>query len=140
MPDNHLEAVLPANWQRARGYSYAMVSQGGRTVRVAGQIAVVKGKGPVDPALDFGQQFDRALGNLVTIVDAAGGIATDIAALRAYVTDIDAFNAAGAAIGEAWGRHLGKHFPAMTLVEVSKLLDPNAMVEIEAEAVIPEQH
>ena len=57
--------------------------------------------------------------------------------LRAYVTDIDAFNAAGPAVGAAWGQHLGKNFPAMTLVEVSRLLDPNAMVEIEGEAVLP---
>ena len=53
------------------------------------------------------------------------------------VLDIDAFDAAGAAVGAAWGQHLGKNFPAMTLVEVSRLIDPNAMVEIEGEAVLP---
>ena len=57
--------------------------------------------------------------------------------LRAFVTDLDAFNADTAAVGAAWGLHLGKNFPAMTLVEVSRLLDPNAMVEIEGEAVLP---
>ena len=59
-------------------------------------------------------------------------------ALRAYVTDIAEFNAAGAAIGAAWGVTLGRHFPAMTLVQVSALIDPQAKVEIEGEAILPE--
>ena len=137
MTETALQAILPDGWQRARGYSYAMASQGGRAVRVAGQIAVREGRGPVDAELDFGQQFDLALANVAAVVAAAGGAPGHIALLRAYVTDTDAFNRAGTAVAAAWGRHLGKHFPAMTLVEVSRLLDPNAMVEIEAEAVIP---
>jgi len=56
---------------------------------------------------------------------------------RAYVTDIAEFNAAGAAVGAAWGTTLGKHFPAMTLVQVSALIDPQAKVEIEGEAILP---
>ena len=60
-----------------------------------------------------------------------------LVALRAYVTDIAEFNAAGAAIGAAWGSTLGKHFPAMTLVQVSALIDPQAKVEIEGEAILP---
>lgn len=129
--------ILPAGWKRARGYSYAMASVGGTTVRVAGQVAIRDGQGPVDASLDFGAQFDLALGNVVAVVTAAGGEPQHVMTLRAYVTDVDAFNQAGAAVGAAWGQHLGKHFPAMTLVEVSRLLDPNAVVEIEAEAVIP---
>ena len=58
-------------------------------------------------------------------------------ALRAYVTDIAEFNAAGAAIGAAWGATLGQPFPAMTLVQVSALIDPHAKVEIEGDAVLP---
>ena len=60
-----------------------------------------------------------------------------LTALRVYVTDLAAFRAAGAAVGEGWRTHLGKVFPAMTLVGVSALLDPHALVEIEAEAVLP---
>ena len=96
-----------------------------------------EGGQPVDPGLDFGGQWERAMGNLVAIVRAAGGEPEHIVMLRAYVTDTEAFNAAGAAVGAAWGEHLVRHFPAMTLVEVSRLLDPNAMVEIEGEAVLP---
>ena len=58
-------------------------------------------------------------------------------ALRSHVTDIAEFNAAGAAIRAVWGSHTGWHFPAMTLVQVSALIDPNANVEIEGEAILP---
>lgn len=85
----------------------------------------------------MGAQFALALANVVTVVEAAGGKAEHLVNLRTYVTDMDAFNAAVKAVGAAWGDSLGHHFPAMTLVEVTKLFDANAMVEIEAEAVIP---
>lgn len=129
-------AILPEGWQRARGYSYAVVSTGGSTVRIAGQVAQVNG-GAVEGGLDMGAQFALALSNVVTVVEAAGGKAEHLVNLRTYVTDIEAFNAAGPAIGAAWGEYLGRHFPAMTLVEVTKLFDSHALVEIEAEAVIP---
>ena len=130
-------AVLPEGWGRARGFSYGVIATGARVLRIAGQIAATEGNKSVDPALDFGGQWERAMGNLVTVLRAAGGEPSHLVMMRAYVTDIDAFNAAGAAVGAAWGEHLGKHFPAMTLVEVSRLIDPNAMVEIEGEAVLP---
>lgn len=130
------QAILPEGWNRARGFSYGVAATGSRVLRIAGQIAATNGNQAVDPALDFGGQWERAMGNLVTVLRAAGGEPANLVMLRAYVTDIDAFNAAGPAIGAAWGTHLGKHFPAMTLVQVSRLIDPNAMVEIEGEAVL----
>lgn len=130
-------AVLPEGWGRARGFSYGVIATGARVLRIAGQIAATEGNKSVDPALDFGGQWERAMGNMVTVLRAAGGEPSHLVMMRAYVTDIDAFNAAGAAVGAAWGEHLGKHFPAMTLLEVSRLIDPNAMVEIEGEAVLP---
>ncbi|MBT4487546.1 MAG: RidA family protein [Rhodospirillaceae bacterium] len=137
MSEIDYQAILPEGWQRARGFSYGVVATGSRILRIAGQIGGAEGGQPVDPGLDFGGQWERAMGNLVAIVRAAGGEPEHIVMLRAYVTDTEAFNAAGAAVGAAWGEHLGRHFPAMTLVEVSRLLDPNAMVEIEGEAVLP---
>ena len=77
------------------------------------------------------------MANLVTVLKAAGGEPKNIVMLRAYVTDINEFKSSGAAIGEAWGATLGKHFPAMTLVQVSALIDPHARVEIEGEAILP---
>jgi enamine deaminase RidA (YjgF/YER057c/UK114 family) len=84
----------------------------------------------------MGAQWRLALANLVTVVRAAGGEPANLVMLRAYVTSIAEFNSAGAAIGAAWRETLGPHFPAMTLVQISALIDPNAKVEIEGEAIL----
>jgi enamine deaminase RidA (YjgF/YER057c/UK114 family) len=85
----------------------------------------------------MGTQWRFALANLVTVLRAAGGEPGNLVMLRAFVTSVAEFNSAGAAIGEAWGATLGRHFPAMTLVQISALIDPNAKVEIEGEAILP---
>ena len=90
-----------------------------------GQIVREPGQPHIPAGTDAGTQWKVALGNLVTVLKAAGGQPTHLVALRAYVTDIAEFNAAGAAIGAAWGSTLGRHFPAMTLVQVSALIDPH---------------
>jgi len=136
MSDIDYRAILPEGWNRARGFSYGVAATGNRVLRIAGQIASTDGNKPVDPDLDFGGQWERAMGNMIVVLRAAGGEPENLVMMRAFVTDIDAFKAASAAVGAAWGIHLGKHFPAMTLVEVSRLIDPNAMVEIEGEAVL----
>ena len=85
---------------------------------------------------EFVDQFSQALRNVVTVVDAAGGVAADIGALTIYVTDkreyLDDLKAVGAAYREAMGRW----WPTMALVEVSALVEPRAKVEIQAQAVI----
>ena len=129
--------ILPEGWTRPRGFSHAVVAAGTRSVRIAGQIGREPGQAHIPPGTDAGAQWKVALGNLVTVLKAAGGKPEHLVALRAYVTDIAEFNAAGAAIGAAWGSTLGRHFPAMTLVQVSALIDPNAKVEIEGEAILP---
>jgi enamine deaminase RidA (YjgF/YER057c/UK114 family) len=106
-------------------------------VRIAGQVGVVRGEDGVAADADMGLQWARALANVVTVLRAAGGRPEHLIMLRAYVTDIGEFNRAGAAVGKAWAETLGKHFPAMTLVQVSALIDPNAKVEIEGEALLP---
>ncbi len=136
MSDIAYKTILPEGWPRPRGFSHAVVSKGSTTIRVAGQIGSEPG-GSVKQGASVGEQWKVALGKVVTVVRAAGGDVADIVILRAFVTDIAAFNAAGRDVGEAWAATLGKHFPAMTLVEISKLIDPNACVEIEAEAVLP---
>jgi enamine deaminase RidA (YjgF/YER057c/UK114 family) len=103
---------------------------------VSGQLARA-GNAPVAVGLTLGEQWRLALENLITVVRAAGGDIGNIVLLRAYVTDMAEFNAGGAQVGEAWAATLGRHFPAMTLVGVTALVDPNARVEIEAEAVLP---
>ena len=111
--------VLPEGWSRPRGFSHAVVAKGTRSVRIAGQIGREPGQSHIAPGTDAGTQWRVALANVVAVLKAAGGQPQHLVALRAYVTDIAEFNAAGAAIGAAWGTTLGKHFPAMTLVQVS---------------------
>lgn len=130
-------AILPEGWTRPRGFSHAVVAKGTRSVRIAGQIGRAPGQAAIPAGTAAGAQWKVALENLVTVLKAAGGEPQQLVALRAYVTDIAEFNAAGAAIGAAWGATLGRHFPAMTLVQVSALIDPNAKVEIEGEAILP---
>jgi enamine deaminase RidA (YjgF/YER057c/UK114 family) len=137
MATPEIKTLLPEGWARGRGYSHAIISQGTRWLTIAGQLPAPSGKLPVEPGLEMGEQFNRALTNVVALVKAAGGTADNITCLRAFVTSIAEFNAAGKGTGEAWGRLMGKHFPAMTLVECSKLVDPNAKVEIEAMALLP---
>ena len=129
--------ILPEGWPRPRGFSHAVVATGTKSVRIAGQIGREPGQAHIPADLDAGMQWRVALGNVVAVLKAAGGEPGNLVMLRAYVTDIAEFNAAGAAIGAAWGATLGRHFPAMTLVQVSALIDPNAKVEIEGEAVLP---
>ena len=137
MSDIAYKTVLPEGWPRPRGFSHAVVARGATQVRIAGQIGVVRGEPAVSPNADMGAQWAIALANVVTVLRAAGGQPEHLIMLRAYVTDIGEFNRAGAAVGKAWGETVGKHFPAMTLVQVSGLIDPAAKVEVEGEALLP---
>jgi enamine deaminase RidA (YjgF/YER057c/UK114 family) len=116
MPEIDYTTILPEGWSRPRGFAHAVVCGGTRSVRISGQLGKKDGQGEVSASSDFGTQWRYAMENLVTVLKAAGGEPKQIVMLRAYVTDIEAFKSSGAAIGEAWGATLGKHFPAMTLV------------------------
>lgn len=130
------EAILPDGWARPRGFVHAVKSAGSVTVRVSGQLGRAPGAPGVEPGSTLGTQWRLALENLITVVRASGGDIGDIVMLRAYVTDMAEFNAGGAEVAEAWSATFGRHLPAMTLVGVTGLVDPNARVEIEAEAVL----
>jgi enamine deaminase RidA (YjgF/YER057c/UK114 family) len=136
MTDIEYKALLPEGWPRPRGYAHAVLATGSKILRIAGQLPLVDGEGPVKEGLDIGAQWEISLSNVITHVKNAGGDIGNIVSLRVFVTDMDEFRQSGAAIGTAWKNTLGRHFPAMTLVEVSGLVDENAKVEIECEAVI----
>jgi enamine deaminase RidA (YjgF/YER057c/UK114 family) len=89
------------------------------------------------PAVGFVEQWDRALANVLAVLTAAGAGPTAVARMTVFVTDIAQYRASTKAIGEVWRARMGKHFPAMALVQVTALVDPNAMVEIETTAVVP---
>jgi len=137
MSDIQYQPVTPQGWPRPRGYSHGVLAKGATQIRIAGQVGNVPGQSSVDPAADFGTQWALAMANLVSVLRAAGAAPEHLVMLRAYVADMEDFRTNGAAIGKAWGETLGKHFPAMTLVQVSGFVDPHARVEIEAEALLP---
>ncbi len=128
--------VLPAGWARGPGFSWGTASNGGRLLAIAGQLATRNGGMIVEPNMLFVAQFGLALQNVADVVSAAGGKPTDIMMLRAYVRDIEAFRRSSSEIREVWLKALGKHFPAMTMIEINRLFDPNAQVEIDGFAVI----
>ena len=130
----HEGPVQPAGWPPPRGYSNGYVVDG--VLFVAGQIAW-DAQCRLLGAGDMAAQFDQALANVRAVLDAAGCPPERVGRVTVYVTDKRAYLAAARTIGAAWLNHLGRHFPAMALVQVADLLEDGAMVEIEATAVLP---
>jgi NAD(P)-dependent dehydrogenase (short-subunit alcohol dehydrogenase family)/enamine deaminase RidA (YjgF/YER057c/UK114 family) len=131
----HLAIINPEELGAPRGWNHGMLAQaGGRTLFIAGQTAR-DGSGRV-PAADFVSQFDRALGNVLAVLRQAGGEPEHIGRFTIYVTDMAQYRASLKPLGEVYRRRMGTHFPAMALVEVKSLVDPQAVVEIEATAVL----
>jgi enamine deaminase RidA (YjgF/YER057c/UK114 family) len=130
-----MDRVQPLGWAKPRGYSNAMVAQG-RIVFIAGQIGWDPRSSKPKFGKTFAVQFDQALANVCTVLREAGGVPTNLGRVTVYVTDKKKYVAAAKQVGEAWRRRIGRHYPAMTLVEVKGLLEPSALVEIEATAVL----
>ena len=128
-----LSIVNPESLAPPRGYSHG-VKGTGCLVFVAGQVGWTREGRVVSP--DFLGQFQRALENVLEVVQAAGGRPTDIARMVVYVTDKAEYVARAKEIGEVWRARIGRHYPAMVLVEVKSLLEPGAKVEIEAMALL----
>jgi 2-aminobenzoate-CoA ligase len=125
----------PDGWARPVGYSNA-VSASGRVVFVAGQVGWNPATSRFE-ANDLCGQIRQALSNVVTVLAAAGARPDEITRLTWYVTDRDSYLSQREAIGDAYRQILGRHFPAMSLVIVNALVEPGALVEIEATAVVP---
>jgi NAD(P)-dependent dehydrogenase (short-subunit alcohol dehydrogenase family)/enamine deaminase RidA (YjgF/YER057c/UK114 family) len=130
-----LAIINPEELGAPRGWNNGMLAQaGGRMLFIAGQTAR-DGSGQT-PAADLVSQFDRALGNVLAVVREAGGETADIGRFTIYVTDMAQYRASLKPLGEVYRRRMGTHFPAMALVEVTSLVDAQALVEIEATAVL----
>ena len=118
------------------GYSHGVVADAhGKLIFIAGQIAWDEKQKIV--SADFVEQFDRALSNVVTVLSAAGGKPEHLVRLVIYVTDKVEYRERTREVGERYRKLLGKHFPAMVLVQVAALLDDGAKIEIEGMAVLP---
>src|SRR5205085_1004111 len=127
--------INPESLGRPRGYANGvLVPAGGALLFIAGQIAWDERQQIV--STDLVAQFDRALANVITVVRAAGGTPEQIARLIIYVIDANEYRARMPEIGARWRAQMGRHFPAMALVEVRSLLEDEALVEIEGIAAL----
>jgi enamine deaminase RidA (YjgF/YER057c/UK114 family) len=123
----------PEGWPPAKGFAHGVAAEG-RTIWVAGQWGS-------DQASKFASglaaQVEQALRNIAAVLATAGAGPEQVVRLTWYVTDVADYNAQLKEIGAAYRRVMGRHFPAMAVVEVRRLVDASALVEIEATAVVP---
>ena len=121
--------VQPDGWKEPKGYANGVLAEGA-TLYIGGQIGW-------NAAKDFVGQMEQALINISDVLQAGGGRPEHLTRLTWYVTDKQEYLAKQREVGQAYRRVLGKNFPAMTMVVVSALVEDEAMIEIEATAVIP---
>ena len=122
------EIINPESLGRPSGWNHGMLGpSGGRMLFVAGQIT---------PVGDFVAQWDGALGRVLAVVGAAGGKPEHVGRMTIFITDRAAYLANLTPLGEVHRKHMGRHYPAMAVVEVKALVDSHALVEIEAVAIL----
>jgi enamine deaminase RidA (YjgF/YER057c/UK114 family) len=128
-------ALQPAGWATPKGYANGMIAHGTLLV-TGGQIGW--DADCVFRIEDFPGQVGRALENVVAVLTAGGAGPEHVVRLTWYVTDLEAYRAGLRDLGPIYRRVMGRHFPAMSVVQVAGLVEPQALVEIEATAVIPD--
>lgn len=127
------DVIQPDGWAKAKGYANGVRTKDG-TLYIGGQIGWTAEQ--VFESHDFIGQMEQALTNIVAVVEKAGGQVSDIVRLTWYVTDKREYVARQAEVGAVYRKVLGRHFPAMTMVVVAGLIEDDALVEIEATAVL----
>ena len=130
-----LRAINPPGWARPKGYSNAVVGRGA-VVMAAGQIGWNAAQ--QFESDDFIAQPRQALANTVAVLAAAGAKPAHVARMTWYVTDKKRYLARLSEVGAAWRDIMGRSFPAMTLLEVSGLVEDRALIEIESTAIVPD--
>ena len=130
-----MKTLLPSGWPRPKGYANG-VSARGRTIVTAGVVGWTAEER--FEASDLAGQFRQALANILLILGEDNAGPEHIVRMTCYVTDIDEYRSSLAGIGDAWRDMIGRHFPAMAMVAVTALVEPEAKVEIEATAIVPE--
>jgi enamine deaminase RidA (YjgF/YER057c/UK114 family) len=130
-----MKALLPPGWPRPKGYSNGIAASG-RLVLTGGVVGWDERES--FPSDTLAGQFEQVLRNIVAILAQGGAAPGHIVRMTCYVTSIDDYLASLKDIGFAWKAVIGAHYPAMALVEVARLVEPTAKVEIEATAVVPE--
>jgi enamine deaminase RidA (YjgF/YER057c/UK114 family) len=130
-----MKILQPPNWTRPRGYAHGVAAKGTQ-VFLSGVVGW-NAQGEF-PGTGFAAQVRQALLNIVAILDEANARPEHIVRMTWYVCDKNEYASATKEIGVAYREIIGRHYPAMTVVEVSGLIEPQARVEIEVTAVVPE--
>jgi enamine deaminase RidA (YjgF/YER057c/UK114 family) len=130
-----VKILQPPSWARPHGYSNAIAVKGGTTVYIAGQVGWKNGTWETK---DFAGQFRQALANILEVLAQAKGKPEHVVRLTWYVVDRDEYLASLAAVGEAYRELMGRHYPTMSVMQVSGLVESQARLEIEATAVVPD--
>lgn len=129
--------VTPASLAKPSGYAHGVLAAHGRALFLAGQVGWDK-EGRFPPGSDLAGQTDKALENFLAVLREGGGAPEHVVSMRVYVRSAVAWRAKSKEIGAVWRARMGRWFPAMTLVEVARLYEPEALVEIEGTAVVPD--
>ena len=129
-----IERVNPAQLAAPSGFAHAVIATGGQLVFLAGQTALDASGAIVGETVV--EQFERALGNLLVVLETAGGRPADLASLTVYAVDLADYRARGREIGAVWRRLAGRDYPAMAAIGVARLWDAEALVEVQGFAVI----
>jgi len=127
--------LLPSGWSPPIGYANGVVAPPGRLVFIAGQVGWDARR--VFASAELVPQFEQALKNVLAVLAEAGGAPSDICRMTAYCTDKRAYLEGRRELGRIWRGLMGAHYPAMTMIFVSDLLDAPGKIELEATAVVP---
>jgi enamine deaminase RidA (YjgF/YER057c/UK114 family) len=130
-----MQVLLPEGWAPPIGYANGIAVEAGRIVFVAGQVGWNAEQRFESEAI--APQFEQALANIVAVLAVAGAKPQHICRMTAYCCDKPAYLAARKELGAIWRRVMGNHYPAMSMIFVSDLLDSPGKIELEATAVLP---
>lgn len=131
-----MQTLLPAGWKPPIGYANGVAVEAGRIVFIAGQVGWTAAQ--VFESEDLAAQFAQALSNVLAVLAEAGGRPEHLCRITAYCCDKPAYLAARPQLGAVWRERMGRHYPAMSMIFVSDLLDHPGKIELEATAVLPQ--
>ena len=131
-----IQILQPPEWARPKGFANGIAVRGGTTVYIAGQVGWIGEQRFVEKS--FAGQFRQALANIVAVLAQAGGRPEHLVRLTWYVIDKEEYLGALREVGAAYRELIGRHYPVMAVVQVGGLIEPEARLEIEATAVIPD--
>jgi enamine deaminase RidA (YjgF/YER057c/UK114 family) len=131
-----MQILQPPGWARPKGFSNGIAVRGGRTVYIAGQVGWT-GQGEWQET-GFAGQFRQALANILAVLAEAGGRPEHLVRLTWYVLDRQEYLDSVKEVGAAYRELIGRHYPTMAVLQVGGLVEPQARLEIEATAVVPD--